>query len=104
MDEGTRQRRGSFLGAGLEIENEQTLPDMLALTRSQALSLTALSNDEQRLRKDIETLNASLQATIAARVEVLEEIGEAHSVTVDEIGNNYQFDGKQLFKRREVGQ
>lgn len=77
------------------------LPETINLSRSQSLSLTALNNDEQRLRKQAQDVQAALEATITARVDVLNEIGAAHKITLDEIGNNYQFDGSGLIKRTE---
>lgn len=74
------------------------LPKTLTLTRSQALSLIALNNDEQRLRKQAEDVNAAVAATIKARAEVLGEIGKAHTVAVEAIEQNYRFDGEKLFR------
>lgn len=82
---------------------ERKLPETLTLTRSQSLSLTALNNDEQRLRKQAQDINTALEATIKARIEVLNEIGTAHKVTLEEISGNYQFDGAQLINPPRQG-
>jgi hypothetical protein len=76
---------------------DRKLPDTIPLTRSQALSLTALNNDEQRLRKQAQDLNAALEATIKARTEVLEEISKASTVSVSDMAGKYSFDGAKLF-------
>ena len=81
-------------------EPERKLPVEIKLARSQSLSLIALNTDEQRLRKQLQDVNEALQATIRARVEVLGEIGTAHGVSVQEISNNYQFDGSNLILPR----
>jgi hypothetical protein len=81
-------------------EPERKFPATITLSRSQSLSLVALNNDEQRLRKQMQELNVALEATIKARIDVLTEIGTAHELTVEQIGQTYQFDGQNLVQPR----
>lgn len=75
------------------------LPETLKLTRSQSLSLTALNNDEQRLRREVQERLTLIEATGKARVEVLDEISKVHALSVEEISGNYQFNGgDELFQ------
>lgn len=80
-------------------EQVRKLPETLKLSRSQSLSLTALNNDEQRLRREVQERLALIEATNKARVEVLDEISKVHALSVEEISGNYQFNGgDELFQ------
>lgn len=78
------------------VEQASELPKTLSLTRSQAISIQALINDERRLNQQLQEAQTALEATFKARGEVVAEIGATHNLAADEIGANYQFDGKQL--------
>jgi hypothetical protein len=82
-------------GAG---EPDSPLPETIVLSRSQSLSITALANDEARLTKQAQEIHAAIQATQAARQEVLEEIAAGAGIESAAIAANYQFDGKQLVR------
>lgn len=82
-------------GAG---EVAKALPDAIPLTRSQSLSITALANDEQRLNRQATEIHKAIQATQAARAEVLEEIAQASGISSAGIGANYIFNGQNLIK------
>lgn len=70
---------------------ERKLPAEVKLSHSQALSLNALQQDEARLMKQFQDVQQALNRTIQARNNVLKEIGDAHKLTVQEIGTSYQF-------------
>jgi hypothetical protein len=84
-----------------KIENNihaMTPPAKITLTESQRIGIVALAQEEQRILKQGEQLNAALNATRQSRALILAEVGAGAGVSGETVGNEYQFSEGNLVR------